>query len=240
MGKAESNYKYVLNTGHRATVGDRLKEYMSNHNLKQVDVIRKVEPYFTLNTKVTKTDLSQYINGKTEPRSDKLHILAKGLGVDEGWLMGFDTSHKSTEDKNITNIKYLEDHDKHIVRIPIIGTIACGTPITADQNIEGYTSELFTEEPDGVLFALRCKGDSMEPLIPNGAIVVVREQPEVENDEIAAVLVDDDEEATLKRVKHVGNQVMLLPENKKYDPILLNAENPGRILGKVIKVSYNL
>ena len=128
----------------------------------------------------------------------------------------------------------------HPVKIPILGNIACGEPILAEQNIEGYTTELFDEEPDGTLFALKCQGDSMEPKIPNGATVIVREQPTVEDDEIAAVLVDDNEEATLKRIKHIGNQVMLMPENQKYDPIILNKENPGRILGKVIKVSYDL
>ena len=128
----------------------------------------------------------------------------------------------------------------HPVKIPIVGTIACGSPILADQNIIGYTTELFNEVPEGTLFALKCQGDSMEPKIPDNATVIVRVQPTVEDDEIAAVLVDDNEEATLKRIKHIGNQVMLMPENTKYDPIILNKENPGRILGKVIKVSYDL
>ncbi|MCT3595659.1 XRE family transcriptional regulator [Lactobacillus amylovorus] len=139
-----------------------------------------------------------------------------------------------------SNLVSVDNSGMHPVRIPILGNIACGEPILAEQNIEGYTTELFDEEPDGTLFALKCQGDSMEPKIPNGATVIVREQPTVEDDEIAAVLVDDNEEATLKRIKHIGNQVMLMPENQKYDPIILNKENPGRILGKVIKVSYDL
>lgn len=94
--------------------------------------------------------------------------------------------------------------------------------------------------PKGTLFALRCKGHSMEPKIPNGALAIIREQPTVEDDEIAAVLVDGDTEATLKRVKHQGNMVVLMPENKEYDPIILNKENPGHIIGKVVHVSYDI
>lgn len=129
----------------------------------------------------------------------------------------------------------------HYVRIPIIGTIACGEPIMAEQNIEGYTHELFESEPaKGELFALRCKGDSMEPLIPDGALVLIHKQPTVEDDEIAAVQVDDDTRATLKKVKHVGKNVILYPINTKYDPIILNKDNPGRILGKAIHVGFDM
>ena len=76
-------------------------------------------------------------------------------------------------------------------------------PMTAEENIEGYVEEIFEKPiPKGNLFALRCKGKSMEPTIHSGSIVTIREQPTVEDAEIAAVLVDGDNEATLKRVKH--------------------------------------
>lgn len=181
-------------------------------------------------TGLAKSSLSRYFNKTRGFPVNKVNLFAKALHVKPEEILGIQP----------TNMKPLSQSGMHAVRIPIIGTIACGTPILAEQNIEGYTTELFNEKPDGTLFVLRCQGDSMEPKIPNGANVVVREQPTVEDDEIAAVLVDDNTEATLKRIKHVGNQVMLMPENKKYDPILLNEENPGRILGKVIKVSYDL
>lgn len=181
-------------------------------------------------TGLAKSSLSRYFNKTRGFPVNKVNLFAKALHVKPEEILGIQA----------TNMKSLSQSGMHAVRIPIIGTIACGTPILAEQNIEGYTTELFTEKPDGTLFVLRCQGDSMEPKIPNGATVVVREQPTVEDDEIAAVLVDDNTAATLKRIKHVGKQVMLMPENKKYDPILLNEENPGRILGKVIKVSYDL
>lgn len=123
----------------------------------------------------------------------------------------------------------------------IIGEIACGDPITAEENIEGYTEEIFEKPvPSGTLFGLRCKGHSMEPTIHDGSIVTIREQPDVEDDEIAAVLIDDDSEATLKRVKHQGDSIILIPDNKEFSPIILNKENPGRILGKVVHVSWDV
>lgn len=183
---------------------------------------------------VKPTTVASWEQGRNKPLMDKVTKLSTLFRVSPTDLIG---KEKNTSDTSIDNIN---DLGMHPVKIPIIGTIACGTPILADQNIIGYTTELFDERPEGTLFALKCQGDSMEPKIPDGATVIVRLQPTVEDDEIAAVLVDDNEEATLKRIKHIGNQVMLMPENQKYDPIILNKENPGRILGKVIKVSYDL
>ncbi len=79
-----------------------------------------------------------------------------------------------------------------------MGKIACGDPITADENLTGYRYESPDNLPSGNLFYLQAKGDSMEPTIPNGSYVLIREQPEVENGEIAAVLVNGDTEALLK------------------------------------------
>lgn len=80
----------------------------------------------------------------------------------------------------------------------------------------------------------------MEPTIHDGSLVTIREQPTVEDGEIAAVLVDGDNEATLKRVKHQGDLIMLMPDNKEYDPIILDKCNPGRIVGKAIRYTASL
>ena len=124
--------------------------------------------------------------------------------------------------------------------IPILGEIACGDPTTAEENIEGYLEEPEDSLPSGTVFYLVAKGHSMEPTIPNGSNVLIREQPEVEDDEIAAVLVNSDTEATLKRVKHSGNIVMLMPDNKDYYPIIVTKDSPARILGKAIRYTTEL
>ena len=78
----------------------------------------------------------------------------------------------------------------------------------------------------------------MEPVIPDGSFVTIRQQDTVENGEMAAVLIGD--EATIKRIKRVDNTTLLMPENKKYDPIVLDEEHPGKIIGKVIHVDYDI
>ncbi|WP_409370340.1 S24 family peptidase [Lysinibacillus sp. 38-6] len=127
-----------------------------------------------------------------------------------------------------------------LVRIPVIGEIACGEPILASQNIEEFIYEPADTLPNGEIFALKAKGDSMEPTIPNGAIVLIREQNEVAYGEIAAVLVNGDLEATLKRIKKQGDTVFLMSDNPKYEPYIIDEQNPARIIGKAISFKVTL
>lgn len=145
---------------------------------------------------------------------------------------------KSLKNKLNTHSTVLPIKSGNIIKVPVVGTIAMGTPITAEENIEGYVSEYFPGVvPSGELFELHCQGHSMEPTIPDGAMALIRKQPDVEDDEIAAVLIDG--EATLKRVQHQGGQLILLPDNKDYGAIILNQERPGRILGKLIRYTVD-
>ena len=115
-------------------------------------------------------------------------------------------------------------------QIPILGTIACGAPILAQEHIDGYT-----EAPVQADFALICKGDSMVGArIFDGDIVYIRQQTCVETGEIAAVLIDG--EATLKRVRCFPDRISLEPENPMYRPLILWGEDMNRahILGKAI------
>lgn len=118
----------------------------------------------------------------------------------------------------------------NLVPAPRLGTIACGAPILAQQNIEGYD---LVPDWAGCDFTLRCKGDSMiGARIFDGDVVCIHAQPEVENGEIAAVLVDD--EATLKRVRRYPDHIVLQPENPNYRPLVFWDEemNQVQILGK--------
>ncbi|MBR2183082.1 MAG: helix-turn-helix domain-containing protein [Acidaminococcaceae bacterium] len=116
---------------------------------------------------------------------------------------------------------------------PVIGTIAAGTPIDAEQNIETYVPE---DEDMDADYALRVKGDSMiGDDINDGDIVFIRQQPDVEDGEIAAVYVDGG--ATLKRVFKIGESVQLRSSNSKYKPMNFTAENceEFKVLGKAVK-----
>lgn len=104
-------------------------------------------------------------------------------------------------------------------RVPRVGQIACGEPILAEENIDGYD-----EIPDdwGADFTLLCRGDSMEPKIKDGDVVAIRTQPQVENGEIAAVRIG--EEATLKRVYCNGNTIILQAENPTFPPLVYSRQ----------------
>ena len=116
-------------------------------------------------------------------------------------------------------------------QVPLLGAIACGEPILAVENYEGYVSMPDTVSAD---YALRCKGDSMiGARINDGDIVYIRKQDDVENGEIAAVLIDD--EVTLKRVYKTGQSVILQAENPAYPPrILTELSGTVRIIGKAV------
>ena len=117
-------------------------------------------------------------------------------------------------------------------KVPILGAIACGAPILAQEHIDGYTGVPDTIHAD---FALICKGDSMMGArIYDGDLVYIRQQETVENGEIAAVLIDG--EATLKRVRLGPDSISLMPENPMYRPIILWGEemNQIQILGKAV------
>lgn len=117
-------------------------------------------------------------------------------------------------------------------KVPLIGTIACGAPILADEHIEDYV-----DVPEHIRadFALTCKGDSMiNARIFDGDTVYIRQQDTVDSGEIAAVLVDG--EATLKRIRFHSDRVILEPANPLYDPLVFRGEemNGVRILGKAV------
>ena len=119
-----------------------------------------------------------------------------------------------------------------MAKIPLLGNIACGDPITAEENLDGFVS---APEEISADFALRCKGDSMiGARILDGDIVLIRQQPDVEDGEIAAVLIDN--EATLKRVHKKAGCLILNPANPAYEPIVITGEelNDVRIIGKAV------
>ena len=116
-------------------------------------------------------------------------------------------------------------------QVPIVGNVAAGSPILAQECIEDYLT-FDTGGRDGEYFALRVRGESMlnAGILPDD-LVVVHQQPAANNGEIVVALLGD--EATVKRLKRQGREVWLLPENPAYQPI---DGREARILGKVAAV----
>ena len=212
------------------TIGKRIKNKREQIGITQVELARKIG--------CTKQTLYKYENNiVTNIPSDNIEKLAAALYTTPAYLMGWDNEQSSNESdySSIPGIMPLPYSSGKTV--PLIGDIACGTPILADENIE---KEVRLPEDISADFCLRCKGDSMiNARIYDGDIVFIRQQPSVENGEIAAVLIDDTAdiaETTLKRVYIYDSKVMLVAENPKYPPMSFEKEemNSVRILGKAV------
>jgi len=196
---------------------NRLKELRKEKGVRQVDVAKEMN--------VSQNTLSYWEQGKFRPTQDKLIELSKYYDVTIDYLIGnSDNARKLSHPDNVFKIEK--------VSIPLIGTIAAGGPILASEEFQAYVVAGSGVQAD---FCLKVKGDSMiNARIYDGDIVFIKEQSDVNNGEIAAVLIGD--EATLKRVYKDENQVSLVAENANYQPLVYRGEeiNELRILGKAV------
>lgn len=210
--------KLVSAKEEREILSKNLNRLLKSKGKTQADVVRELG--------IPEATIRSWFSGEKYPRIQNIQKLADYFNVKRSQI---------TEDE----MNGLE-RVVNLVKIPVLGVITCGEPITAEQNIDGYREEISDFLPTGNLFYLKTRGDSMVPTVPTNSYVLIREQPEVEDGEIAAVLVNGDEEATLKRVKHQDGLVLLIADNPNYDPYIVTENNPARILGKAIKFSVDL
>lgn len=224
-------------------LGDRLKKARTWKKLSQMDAAKKIG--------ISNGTLSGYERNYRDPDTDTLYKMADLYEVSVDWLVGrtdnpemdrvgyiqkiFSPENKQAVKESLANFTVTGE----LIRIPVLGHISAGKPILADDHIEYYKHIVRPAVSVGDdLFLLEVKGDSMidAGIIP-GYFVLVKMQSEVENGQIAVVNVNGDE-ATLKRVKKLeSGQTLLVPENKKYDPIIIN-DDKARIIGKVIQVIF--
>ena len=156
---------------------------------------------------VSPATVYRYESGAIEKvPGDLLPAISRILGTTPARLMGWDEADAPAPPPGFLPLPAT-------VRLPLVGQIACGTPITAEQNIEDYVA---VPEAAHATFVLLCKGDSMAPNILDGDLVYIRKQPTVETGEIAAVRIGT--EATLKRVYTAPDQLILQPDNHNYAP----------------------
>ena len=193
---------------------ERLKLLRQKKNVLQKDVAEAIN--------VSRTTYVKYENGDSEPSHKILIKLAEYYNVSIDYLL------------NKTNSR---NYNKGI-KIPVLGSVAAGIPISAIQDI--IDEEEISEElaSTGEFFGLIIKGDSMSPIITNGDTVIVKSQDYAENGEIAIILVNGDE-ATCKKIKKTPEGVMLIPLNPDYEPTFYSNKQieqlPVRIIGKVVE-----
>lgn len=178
------------------------------------------------------TTFMDWIKGVTYPRIGKVEAMAQYFGCEKSDLI---------EDKT-SSTDFLASVDfSHLKRIPILGRIAAGLPLYAEEQIEGYT---FTDLNGGAeYFSLRVEGDSMNAIgINDGYFIIVRRQDIVENGEVAVVMVGD-ENATVKRVYATETTVTLMPQstNPIHQPQIYDLSKTSiKVLGKVVKVEFSI
>ena len=198
---------------YREKFAQRLRQSMRDSGTKQVDLVER--------TGIDKSKISCYCAGKYMPKSEGLYLLAQALDVDVAWLMGVDMGEDEIKPR----------------KLPIVGNIAAGLPIFAEENLEGYDYAPLSYTLEGRnYFFLRVRGDSMNLKFNDGDLILVQQQKYLDDGEIGVFLIDG-ESATVKKYRRDNNLVIL-------EPMSNNPENTTQIydlkkvkvdiLGKVI------
>lgn len=198
-----------------AQFGDTLNMLRKRDNLTQKELAEKLGISFS--------SISMYERGKREPDFETLEAIADYFNVNMNFLLG-------KEPASSAKIS--------AVRIPVLGKVAAGIPITAVENIIDYEEIPSSMAETGEYVALQINGSSMEPRMFEGDVVIVKVQPTVDSGEVAVVIINGNE-ATVKKVQLRSDGILLQPFNSAYDPMFYTNEDieriPVRIFGKVVE-----
>lgn len=231
----------------KQTTQQRLNQLMSERNLKQVDILNMSLPLQKeTGIKMSKSHLSQYVNGKSSPDQHKLYLLAKTLNVSEAWLLGYDVP-KEDKKNNIPSIETIynqlekprqtkvynfaeyqlrEQNKRPKTTIEIRGYVSAGTGEWLEDEIVNEVSyEGVIPEHD---FAVKVNGDSMLPLFEDGQVIFIKSTSDVRDGQIIVCQVNN--EAFVKKLS--GNKLVSL--NKKYEDISICDTDDFKIYGVVV------
>ncbi len=206
------------------SIGERIKKRRQELNLSVEDVAKVLNKNRATVYRYESDEIENMPTSVLEP-------LSKILNTTPAYLMGWEDENSDPILENIPGIIT----PVKLKKIPILGTIACGNPILAEENYDGYF--MIDENLPYSDFILRAKGDSMiDANIHEGDLVFFRKQNDVDNGTIAAVLIED--EATLKRVNKSNDTLILQPCNTNYNPIIINKSDNKKvlILGQMVGV----
>ena len=194
-------------------IGDNIRYLRKMAGYSQQQLAKKLD--------IKQASVSNWESGKTMPDTKYLSKLMEIFNVP------MDDLFSEEPRRELDSIRVIRN------AVPIVGEIACGTPILAEQNITG-----FADLPDGVHadFALVCKGNSMNPTFIDGDLVLIRKQPEVENGQIAAVNIDN--ETTLKHIYIQEDGILLTADNASFPPIYISKDSDKEIIIHGLAVGY--
>ena len=195
-----------------------MKELIKNRRKELGITLEEIGDYVG----VSKTTVQRWESGNiSNMRRDRIKKLSEILQLEAEELLGI-----TPQTENV------------FARVPVLGCVAAGLPITAQEDILGYEEVPKEWVTDNNIFALKIKGDSMEPRMVEGDIVIVRCQCDVENGETAIVMIDG--EATCKKVIKHSDGIVLMANNSKYSPVYISCDDIENkavsVLGKVIEL----
>jgi len=219
--------------GENMTIGDRIKKRREELNISQEELGLKLG--YKSRSSINKIEL----DGRSLPQS-KIKAIAEALETTPSYIMGWEEERLKHWD-DITDLPALRSEILRLQRgmqIPVLGEVAAGTPIFAEENYIGY--EEISEEiaSTGKYFGLKIKGDSMSPRISEGDTVIVRQQDDAESGDIVIVLVNGDS-ATCKKLMKYQDGISLISLNPTHEPMVFTnkeiIETPINIIGKVVE-----
>lgn len=195
---------------------ERLRALRAKAGMSQAEIAKKIY--------ISQPAYAKYELGTATPNPETLAAIAGLLNCSVDYLLGLSSENKKPG----------------YVRIPVLGRVAAGIPIDAIEEIIDWEDISENMAAGGAeFFGLQIKGNSMEPKISDGDIVIVRKQPDVESGEVAVVLVNGDD-ATVKRIKKSPAGITLIANNPAYDPVFYSNEEiekmPVAILGRVVEL----
>ena len=214
-----------------STIGQRIKELRLGHNMTGYELGLKLN--------ITRNAVSQWETNKRVPTSTMLTQIAKLFNVTTDYLLGREPIPNDSK----SEINYAIPLTGG-VRIPVLGSIVAGIPNTAVADYDEWIEISQSLAMRGEYFALRIKGDSMEPTLFDSDIVVIRQQPDIEDGEIAAVSIAGNE-ATIKRIYHRSDGIDIVGDNVRAFPRMFYSNHdiaslPVRIMGKAVEVRRDL
>lgn len=213
--------------GNKKVMAKNIKYYMDSRGISRNKICDDLH--------IKYTTFSDWINAKTYPRIDKIEMLANYFKISKSDLV-----EDSSLSRHAVSTDTINFHPRVGVKIPILGEVVAGTPISAIEDILGYEEITPEMAATGDYFCLKVKGASMEPQLFEGDILVIRQQPDVDSNEIAVVLVNGDE-ATVKQIKKATSGITLIGYNVAvYPPRFYSNKEiqdlPVTIVGKVVEL----
>ena len=215
-----------------------LKERRKELGLTQKEVAKQVG--------VSEATISRWESGDIKNMMrDKIHRLSIVLDISPTEILNISDEEEEKEPpnrlKSYHELKAMPD--TKYVRVPVLGRVAAGIPIEQIEDVEDYEDFKVPVNWDKEFFALKISGDSMQPKIWDGSIVIAERQEDAETGDIVIASINGDD-AVCKQLKHFPGGIMLVSLNPAYEPMIFEEGDvtslPVRILGKVIEVRTSL